>query len=549
MWSLTITNPRSEPMQIKLAPGKMLVGRMDTCDIVINDSAASRRHAEIFYDPLPDLVTINDLKSSNGTYVNRQRITGFIRLQNGDVIRIGQTVMNLARIAAAAADQKGITGTRQFTRELVLEAVDEHPILLQEIIEKLNPIVDLNSAISQVTDLTKRAMGVDVCEVILAQDFKKINMGGTDNLVARTIRNSSVEASPLALCVPVISAGKPLALIYLEKKRPEARPFEKRDLQLAVAISHQTALTIQRIELLEKVRKEGQVKQLLLRFVSPIEAEDGLKDYLKTGKFPDLAEKKVTVLFVELADSTGLAERMGPKDFSTFLNSFYQHATQLVFKQGGMVKYLGDGVLAVFMEIKDGLGPEERAVSVGRDIIEFVKRADTPGPDRPCVVGVAINTGKAMVGYVSTQERAEFNVMGNLIKMTYRMQEYALPNRIFVGASTAQAIRNKYLVQQIGSLSMRGSEQPVLVYEVSFVKTAPFIQKEDDQKAKEQKDKSPIVKDQKGADQEDKAQKDKVQEDKGEKDQNQVDEVQKDKDKEMSAAFKAVAEKLRSLGK
>ena len=45
-----------------------------------------------------------------------------------------------------------------------------------------------------------------------------------------------------------------------------------------------------------------------------------------------------------------------------------------------------------------------------------------------------------MVGYVGAQERVEFNVLGNLIKITYRMQEYALPNRIFVGAATAQAI-------------------------------------------------------------------------------------------------------------
>ena len=499
MWTLTITNPRSEPVQIKLISGKMVIGRMVTSDIVINDGAASRRHAELYFDSTTELVTINDLKSSNGTYVNRQRISGFYRLQNGDVIRIGQTVMHLTNITNISTEQKDISGTHLFTRELVLEAVDEHPIPLNEITEKLNTVVDIDSAVSLVVDLMKRTMGVDVCEIILAQNFNKINMEQADDLKVRSIRNSSVESSPRALCVPVISGGKPFALIYMEKNRPEARPFDKLEMQLAVGISHQTALTMQRIELLEKIRKEGQVKQLLLRFVSPIEAEDGLKDYLKTGNLPDLAEKKVTVLFVEIADSTGLAERIGPKKFSSFLNAFYQYATQVVFKNGGMVKYLGDGVLAVFMEAKEKLGPEERAALVARDVIEFVKKADPPELARTWVVGVAINTGKAMVGYVGTQERAEFNVMGNLIKTTYRMQEYAIPNRIFVGASTAEAIRNKYLVKKAGSLAMRGSDQPVQVFEVSFVKTAPFIQT--------------------------------------------------DKDGEMSAAFKAIAEKLKALGK
>lgn len=506
MWSLTITNPRSEPLQIRLVAGKMLLGRMETCDIVINDAAASRRHAELFYDPLPELVTIKDLKSSNGTYVNRQTITGLTRLQNGDVIRIGQTVMHLNRITDSASDQKGITGTRQFTRELVLEALDEHPILLQETIEKLNTVVDIDTAIDQVIDLIKHAMGVDICEVILAQDFKKINLDDTDNLIVRAIRNSSVESSSLAICVPVISGGQPLALIYMEKDRPEARPFEKRDLQLAVAVSHQTALTMQRIELLEKVHKEGQVRQLLLRFVSPVEADGVLKDYLKTGNLPGLAEKKVTVLFVEIADATGLAERIGSNDFSYFLNNFYQYATQAVFKKGGMVKYLGDGVLAVFMETKEGPGPEERAVGVGREIIDYVKSSNPAEAERAFVVGVAINTGNAMVGYVGTQERAEFNVMGNLIKMTYRMQEYALPNRIFVGPSTAEAIQNKYQVQKAGSLTMRGADQPIQVYEVSIIKTSPFVQKDDSAK------------------------------DEGAKEQS------------MSAAIKAIAEKLKSRG-
>jgi len=480
VYSITITNPNSESQQIKLTAGKTVIGRMVNYDIVINDTSASRRHAEIFYDPLTELVTINDLKSSNGTYVNREKVTRLSRLQGGDVIRIGQTVMYLTKIADTVADQKGIAGTRLFTRELVLEAVDEHPITLNEITEELNDVVDVESAVSLVENLVKRSLGVDICEIILAQDFNRISMGDPENLMVKAIRNSSVEATPLALCVPVISGEKPFALMYLERTRPGSHPFDKREMQLAVGISHQTALALQRIELLERIHREGQIKELLLRFVSPIEAEEVLKDYLKTGNLPDLAEKKVTVLFVELADSTGLAARIGPSVFSLFLNAFYQYTTQTVFNNGGMVKYLGDGLLAVFMEVRDRQDPEDRAALVARDIIEFVKQADPPGPDRPWVVGVAINTGKAMVGYLGTQERAEFNVMGNLIKMTYRMQEYAIPNRVFVGSSTAEAIRNKYVVQKVGSMAMRGSEQPVQVYEVSFVKTAPFVRTDKD---------------------------------------------------------------------
>jgi len=481
MYSLTITNPNSQPQQIKLMSGKMVIGRTVSCDIVINDSSASRRHAELFYDSVTEMVTIHDLKSSNGTYVNRARISKLTRLQNGDVVRIGQTEMRLIKITGDLINPKDIPGTRLFTRELVLEAVDQHPIPLYEVTEKLNTVVDIDSAISLVIDLAKRSLSADICEIVLAQDFYKIDTENQDNPLTKSIRNSSIETSPLELCVPVICTGKPFAIIRIERNRPDAQPFDKKELQLAVGISHQTALAMQRIELLEKLQKEGQIKQLLLRFVSPIEAEDVLKDYLKTGNLPELGEKKVTVLFAEVADTTGLATKVGPQVFSIFINTFYQYATQIVFKRGGMVKYLGDGLLAVFMESKDKLEPEDRAAMVARELIEFVKRAEQPEPDQPWVVGIAINTGKAMVGYLGTQERAEFNVMGNLIKTTYRMQEYALPNRIFVGASTAEAIRNKYVIRKVGGLAMKGSEQPIQVYEVSFVKTAPFVHVDEDE--------------------------------------------------------------------
>jgi len=480
MWNLTITNPGSEPVQIKLKPGKMLIGRKVTSDIVVTDNAASRRHAEIFLDSISEMATITDLKSSNGTYVNHQKITGAYRLQNGDIIRIGQTVMHLVKIANEDVDQQGISGTRLFTRELVLEAVDENPMLLYEITEKLNTVVDLDSAIAQVIDLTKRALGVDVCEILLGKELSKINMDGADNLVAKAVKSASVETTPLEMCVPIVGGGTPIGLIHLKKTNTEARPFEKRDMQFAVAVSHQSALTIQRMELLVKIRTEQQVKQLLLRFVSPIEAEYGLRDFLKTGKLPDLAEKKVTVLFVEIADATGFAKRVGASNFSTFLIAFYQFTTQAVFKRGGMVKYLGDGVLAVFMETQDRMGPEERAVRVALETIEYVKRNHPGEPDKACVIGTAINTGKALVGYAGTQDRAEFNVMGELIKMTYRMQEYAQPNRIFVGPVTADAIRNKYIVQKAGNMAMRGHDQPIPVHEVSMPKTAPFIQRDSD---------------------------------------------------------------------
>lgn len=61
-------------------------------DVVINDCAVSRNHVQIAEDNEGRL-TILDLQSSNGTYVNGQRINGEVELHHGDTVKIGNTII------------------------------------------------------------------------------------------------------------------------------------------------------------------------------------------------------------------------------------------------------------------------------------------------------------------------------------------------------------------------------------------------------------------------------------------------------------------------
>lgn len=520
MWALTITNPRSEPLQIKLVPGLMVLGRLNTCDIVIDDVGASRRHAEIYYDPLPGLVTIKDLNSSNGTYVNSHRITALLRLQDGDVIRIGQTVMHLARIAETPAARENTDGTQMFSRDLVLEAIDEHPVLLNEIMEKLNTVIDLDTAFRQLNEIVTRTMGVDLCQIILAVDFERFSRQQADGVIARTIHSVSVESTSLEICVPVVGDGRPLAVIHLVRSRPGARPFDKHDLHLAVAISHQAALTIQRIRLIQAAREEMRLKQNLLRFVSSVEADGLLKDYFETGVMPGLVEHKVTVLSVEIAAPGGSLPRSDPRTFTAFLDPFFKHATQIVQAADGIVRYLGDGLLAVFIEAQGLPGPEERALAVAQELLRYIKQDASCAGDQVAVVAVAVNTAMAMVGYIGTRDWVEFNVIGDLVRSTCLMQAQAFPNRILVDVSTADVVRNRFIVQDAGSLSLYPGRPPVAVCEVSLARTAPFAQPAEEEQEK-------------------------VEEKPKEESAGRAEE----KDGSMSAAFRAVAEKFRSRTK
>ncbi|MEW6403762.1 MAG: adenylate/guanylate cyclase domain-containing protein [Chloroflexota bacterium] len=466
MWTIIVHAPEREPKQYALSDGKTSIGRASANDIVVEDFSASRHHAEIHLKPPGEILSLLDLDSTNGTYVNHKRVYGACPLRSNDVIRIGQVIFDITQPGDDQEAKKGASGTHLFTRELLLESLDQHAVLLYDVARKLNFATSLGMVNDELTTLIKQSMGVQSCRILMKDAFAKLDPAGTGALAASSIQKRSAEVAPMEMFIPVLSGDDVLALLHLKKERQGTRPFSQNDLRIAIAISHQASLTIQRLDLLEKVRKEEQIRQLFTRFVSPSEVKSLVSHYLDTGELPPLHEQKVTVMFADIADSTGMGEKMGMKNFAWLLNKFYMDSADIIFRYNGMLKYLGDGVMAIFVEAQDEAAPEHRAIKAGRELLARVKTTGHLVLNQRIILGVSINTGVAMVGYVGTRERAEFNALGDVVNVVFKMQEYARPNKIVIGPATVAATVDKYQIQRIGEVTLRGREGHMQVYEV-----------------------------------------------------------------------------------
>lgn len=87
---MTVALKYSDGKQERLFPvnrDKYLIGRADDCQLRPSASGVSRHHCVVIVEP-PE-VSIRDLGSSNGTFVNGERISGGHRLKSGDMIAIG----------------------------------------------------------------------------------------------------------------------------------------------------------------------------------------------------------------------------------------------------------------------------------------------------------------------------------------------------------------------------------------------------------------------------------------------------------------------------
>ena len=76
--------------EFPLDKNEMIIGREQTADITISDPEISRRHARLFFQNGGYIV--EDLGSTNGTFVNGQKISGPYLLRPGEVVNFGEHV-------------------------------------------------------------------------------------------------------------------------------------------------------------------------------------------------------------------------------------------------------------------------------------------------------------------------------------------------------------------------------------------------------------------------------------------------------------------------
>ena len=266
MWVLIIQSSNETRREHVLKTGRSALGRRMTNDIVLQDASASGQHAEIYYDPAGDLLTIRDLDSTNGTFVNGKRIHDPCELHHEDHIRIGLCFITVISAVAPTAGRSAVSPSHtKVTSQLLLESAENYGALLHEIAQRLVSIPDLDRALFETTELIKRMVGAEDCRIILADHFSELEDSGIPASVVQTMvhnqsagifaldpeRSSAPVGEPVQgpqslLLVPVLIEGTVAALILSRRVGHPSSTFYDSDLQLVLAVSNQIAMSIQR---------------------------------------------------------------------------------------------------------------------------------------------------------------------------------------------------------------------------------------------------------------------------------------------------------------
>ena len=131
------------------------------------------------------------------------------------------------------------------------------------------------------------------------------------------------------------------------------------------------------------------------------------------------------MIFVDIRDSTAIAEHMDPKCLSVFMASFRRRVRRAAEETGGVVdKFIGDGALIVFGVPEPRPDDSVRAIACARKLLHEVDRWNTKrGFVPPVRVGIGVHSGLVYCGLIGDETRLEFTVLGDAVNVASRIEE------------------------------------------------------------------------------------------------------------------------------
>jgi len=131
MPEIELLTAAGERRRLPVSSGRLIIGRGSDSDVFLPDHLLSRRHAEI--EPRGGAFYLIDLGSTNGTYLNGERVVGERRLHDGDLIAVGESKLVFTEhtpdsssdnVALLGAESYKIDELRSRITSRVVEVVD-----------------------------------------------------------------------------------------------------------------------------------------------------------------------------------------------------------------------------------------------------------------------------------------------------------------------------------------------------------------------------------------------------------------------------------------
>jgi adenylate cyclase len=499
------------------------LGRHPTNSLRLMDREVSKEHATI--ERIGSDFVLRDLSSSNGTFVNGRRIRE-LKLRQGDEISLGSsrfvfheaekdrgTSPNVTVVASAQSapaflaqiaheeeaefrpadqlsdlsalrlDYEKLRIAHEFHRQVGLER--DQNSLFDKILNVAFQLLAADNAVLFLVDERTgeleprmvRNRRKDSEEVVLSDTvLKRVSETRQAVLTADAIIDSRFSSSESivaqgirsAMAVPLLTKGALKGVLFLDT-RERTNAFSEKDLKILSGIASQAAIAMENAELARKIEAEAVTRAELSRFLSPAVADmvvRGQVELLRTGR---LAE--VSVLFADIRGFTAMAESESPQETVSMLNAFFSAMANVIFRnEGNLDKFIGDCVMAVWGSPSSHPDDAARALRAAMEMqteVEAFNRMRSASGQRPISIGIGVNTGQAVMGYMGSKDRHEYTAIGDSVNTAARLCNMAKAGEVLASEVTIRSAGRGFEAVALPFAQVKGKEKGVVIYRIT----------------------------------------------------------------------------------
>ncbi len=180
----------------------------------------------------------------------------------------------------------------------------------------------------------------------------------------------------------------------------------------------------------------------------------------------------VSVFFSDMDGFTSLAENIEPATVSLLMKRYFTSmANQIITRDGYVDKFIGDSIMAVWGAPKPSRDHATRACLAAleqRRMLPRLQKALGLQFDVDVEFRIGINTGTAMAGWIGSDKRSNYTVMGDIVNQAARFEplnkEYG--TRIIIGAHTYESAKDHVEARLLDRNFLEGRGEPVVFYEL-----------------------------------------------------------------------------------
>ena len=211
------------------------------------------------------------------------------------------------------------------------------------------------------------------------------------------------------------------------------------------------------------------------------EARDSLGRYMckeireqVLARAPELSGemRRVTLLFSDLRNFTGMVESRHPKEVVEIINDYFNEMTQAVREHKGLIlQYVGDEIEAVFGAPVGYEEHPEMAVQAALSMRERLKKLNAKLEKRglPRLAhGIGIHSGAVLAGNIGSEERMSYALVGDTVNTASRIEGLTKVHEtdIIVSQTTLSLLTGQYRTEQMPPVRVKGKQQEIIVYKL-----------------------------------------------------------------------------------